>query len=82
MITFVVQVVYSSAVYVRKIESAISKHGEIITLMYLNAPDKNGYWTPRDATYIVITKNPRVLKITLTQLDKQIDSNISYFQVT
>ena len=67
MSVFVVKVEYSSAVLVPKIERAITKHGEIVSQTYLNAPDKNGYWTPNTATYIVITENPRVLEITFTQ---------------
>lgn len=65
---FIVKVEYSNALIVSKIERALTKHGEIVSQTYLNAPDKNGYWTPRTATYVVITEDPRVLKITLTQL--------------
>ena len=77
MITFVVQVTYSSAVYVNKIEKAISKQGKIIFQTYLNAPDKNERWTPLEATYIVITEDPRVLKITVKQLGNNHKSKIS-----
>jgi len=46
MDVFIVKVEYSSAVFVPKIERAITKHAEIVSQTYLNAPDKNGYWTP------------------------------------
>jgi len=38
---FVVKGGYGNAVLVPKIERAITKHGEIISQTYLNAPDKN-----------------------------------------
>jgi len=77
---FIVKVEYGNAVLVPKIERAITKHGEIMAQTYLNAPDKNGYWTPRTATYVVITEDPRVLKITLTQLRNTQNANIVSFQ--
>ena len=68
MTVLIVKIEYHSALLVPKFERAITRHGEILSQTYLNAPDKNGYWTPCTATYVVITEDPRVLKITLTQL--------------
>ena len=70
MNVFVVNVEYSSGRLVSKIERGITKHGEIVSQTYLNTPYRNWYWTPFNATYIVITKKPRVLKITLSQMKK------------
>jgi hypothetical protein len=80
MDVFIVKVEYHTALLVPKIERAITKHGEIVSQTYLNAPDKNGYWTPCTATYVVITKDPRVLKITLTQLQNRHKSTITCLQ--
>lgn len=73
----IVKVDYSNAVMVPKIERRINKHGEIMALTKLFAPDKNGYWSPKTATYTVYSKNPRILKITLTQLSTK-QTKISY----
>ena len=80
MEVFIVKVEYHNALLVSKIEHAITKHGEIVSQTYLNAPDRNGFWTPCTATYVVITKDPRVLKITLTQLQNRHKSTITCIQ--
>jgi len=79
---FIVKVEYTTALLVPKIERAITKHGEIVSQTYLNAPDRNGFWTPGTAIYVVITKDPRVLKITLTQLGNTHKSTITTIQTT
>ena len=82
MNVLVVKVEYSSGRLVSKIERRITKHGEFVSQTYLNAPNKNGVWIPYTATYVVITKDPRVLKITLTQLEKTHKLLIDCIQVS
>jgi len=53
----------------RRIEARIRKLGHIIAESYLRAPDKNGIWQIRSASYVVLTEDPRRLKIAMRQID-------------
>ena len=75
VLTIMVQ--YPNAELVPKIETAIWRYGSIAARLYLDAPDKNGRWITRAATYLIIAKNLRVLKISLTQIQNH--ENVSIF---
>jgi len=74
----VVHVAYPNARLVPKVESRVNTYGDIVSQLYLRAPNKNGRWVIRSATYLVLTENPRALKITLTQLRNHNNIHISY----
>jgi len=63
-----VHVAYPNARLVSKVETRISKYGPIMSLLYLKAPDKNGRWVIRSASYTVLAGDIRALKIMLAQL--------------
>ena len=63
-----VHVAYPNARLVSKVEARIAKYGPIISQLYLRAPDKNGRWVVRSASYTVLAVDPRALKIMLSQL--------------
>jgi len=71
-------VTYPDARLVSKVESRIRNHGEIWVNLYLRAPDEKGRWAIRTASYVVLTWNPRALKITLTQLRNHDNILISF----
>ena len=73
-----IHVSYPNAKYVPRVESKISNLANIVSQQYLRAPNKNGRWVVRSASYIVISEDPRRLKITLTQLDNNGNFLISF----
>jgi len=62
----------------RRIESRLSKLAKIVTQTYLRAPDKNGFYQIQSASYVVLTEDPRRLKITLRQLGNSGKATISF----
>ena len=62
----------------RRIENRLWKLAKIVSQTYLRAPDKNGIFQIRSASYIVITEDPRRLKLTLTKLSNFRKSTISF----
>lgn len=73
-----VHVSYPNARLVSKVEARICNHGNIAAQLYLRAPDKNSRWVIRSATYLVLARDLRTLKITLTQLQNHENLLISF----
>ena len=75
---FAVHVQVGDARELRRIENRLWDLGKVVAQTYLRAPDKNGIYQIRSASYIVITEDPRRLKITLRQLENYCKATISF----
>lgn len=75
---FIVNVETPHSRALRRVETAIWKHGSILAEIYTRARDEKGRYTIRRAIYVVLTPDPRRLRITLTQLEKQSPALISF----
>ncbi len=62
----------------RKLEARMWKVGKIISATYLYAPDAWGRFSVHSANYVVLTDDPRRLKILLTQLENNMSLRISF----
>ena len=62
----------------RKLEARMWKLGKIISVTYLYAPDEWGRYTVHSANYVVVTSDPRRLRIMLTQLENNMKASISF----
>ena len=62
----------------KTVETTIWSQGTILSEIYVRGRDDKGRYTIRKATYVVLTRNPRSLKIALSQLGKHRDVVISF----
>jgi len=74
----VVHVSYPNAELVPKIEARLERYGAVVAELRLRAPDKNGRWITRSASYIILTEDVRALKISLTQIQNHENLLISF----